>query len=56
MENTVSIVDDVTAFIARRDTGNMFTQPLLRNGLHNPVILLLLGADRIESTAPSIVA
>jgi hypothetical protein len=30
--------------------------PLLRNGLHNTVVLLLLGADDIENTASSIVA
>jgi hypothetical protein len=34
----------------------MFTVPLLRNGLHNPVIPPLLGEDDIENTASSIVA
>jgi hypothetical protein len=47
----VSIVDDVTAFIALSDT-----ELLLRNGLHNPVVPPLLGADDIENTASSIVA
>jgi hypothetical protein len=28
----------------------MFTEPLPRNGLHNPIVLLLLGADHIENT------
>jgi hypothetical protein len=28
----------------------MFTEPLLRNGLHNPVVPLLLGADHIENS------
>jgi hypothetical protein len=31
MENTVSIVDDVTAY------AEVFTELFLRNGLHNPV-------------------
>jgi hypothetical protein len=34
----------------------VFTEPLLRNGLHNPVVPPLLGADDIENTASSIVA
>jgi hypothetical protein len=34
----------------------VFTEPLLRNGLHNPVVPLLLGADNIENTASSNVA
>jgi hypothetical protein len=34
----------------------VFTEPLLRNGLHNPVVPLLLDADDIEITASSIVA
>jgi hypothetical protein len=34
----------------------MFTEPLLRNGLHNPVVPRLLGSDDIENTAASIVA
>jgi hypothetical protein len=34
----------------------VFTEPLLRNGLHNPVVPPLLGADYIENTAASIVA
>jgi hypothetical protein len=34
----------------------VFTEQLLRNGLHNPVILLFFGADRIEKTALSTVA
>jgi hypothetical protein len=33
----------------------VFTEPLLRNGLHNPVVPQLLGADDIENTASSIV-
>jgi hypothetical protein len=37
-------------------TRNCVTEPLLRNGLHNPVVPLLLGADDIENTASSIVA
>jgi hypothetical protein len=35
--------------------GNVFTDPLPRSGLHNPVIPPLLGEDDIENTA-SIVA
>jgi hypothetical protein len=31
-------------------------EPLLRNGLHNPVVPPLLGADDIENTVSSIVA
>jgi hypothetical protein len=50
MENTVSIVDDVTAY------ARVFTELLLRNGLHNPVFPWLLGADYIENTASSLVA
>jgi hypothetical protein len=34
----------------------VFTEPLLRNGLHNPVVPPLFGVDDIENTAPSIVA
>jgi hypothetical protein len=34
----------------------VFTEPLLRNELHNPVIPPLLSADNIENTASSIVA
>jgi hypothetical protein len=34
----------------------MFTEPLLRNVLHNPVVPPLLGADDIENTASFIVA
>jgi hypothetical protein len=34
----------------------MFTEPLLRNGLHNTVVPPLLGADGIENTASFIVA
>jgi hypothetical protein len=30
----------------------MFTETLPRNRLHNPVVLLLLGADRIENSFP----
>jgi hypothetical protein len=37
-------------------TGSVFTEPLLRNGLHNPVVPPLLGADDIENRALSIVA
>jgi hypothetical protein len=36
--------------------GSVFTEPLLRNGLQNPVVPPLLGADDIENTASSIVA
>jgi hypothetical protein len=36
--------------------GNVFTEPLLRSGLHNPVFPPLLGADDIENTATSILA
>jgi hypothetical protein len=36
--------------------GSVFTQELLRNGLHNRVVLPLLGADGIENTASCIVA
>jgi hypothetical protein len=36
--------------------GSVFTKPLLRNGLHNPVVPPLLGADDIENTASFIVA
>jgi hypothetical protein len=32
----------------------VFTEPLPRNGLHNPVVPPLLGADDIENTASSI--
>jgi hypothetical protein len=35
---------------------DMFTVPLLRNGLHNTVVLLLLGTDDVENTASSIFA
>jgi hypothetical protein len=34
----------------------MFTEPLLRNELHNPVVAPLLGADDIENTTSSIIA
>jgi hypothetical protein len=34
----------------------VFTEPLLRNGLYNPVVPPLLGADNIENTASSTVA
>jgi hypothetical protein len=34
----------------------VFAEPLLRNGLHNPVVSPLLGADDIENTASSVVA
>jgi hypothetical protein len=34
----------------------VFTKPLLRKGLHNSVVPLLLGVDDIENTASSIVA
>jgi hypothetical protein len=34
----------------------VFTEPLLRNGLHNPFVLPLLGADDMENTASSVVA
>jgi hypothetical protein len=34
----------------------VFTEPLLRNGLHNHVVPPLFGADDIENTASSIVA
>jgi hypothetical protein len=33
----------------------VFTEPLLRNGLHNPFVPSLHCADDIESTASSIV-
>jgi hypothetical protein len=33
----------------------MFTEPLLRNGLHNPVVSPLFSADEIENAASSIV-
>jgi hypothetical protein len=33
----------------------VFIEPLLRNGLHNPVVPPLLGADDVENTASSIV-
>jgi hypothetical protein len=46
----LSIVHDFTAY------AEVFTEPLLRNGLHNPFVPLLLGADGIENTASSIVA
>jgi hypothetical protein len=36
--------------------GSVFTEPFHRNGLHNPVVPPLLGADDIESTALSTVA
>jgi hypothetical protein len=36
--------------------GSVFTELLLRNGLHNPIVPLLLGTDDIENTASSIVA
>jgi hypothetical protein len=53
MENTSSVVVDVTAFTARSDTGKCV--PSLRNGLSNPVAPPVLGADYIENTASSIV-
>jgi hypothetical protein len=31
---------------------NVFTETLPRNGSHNPVVLLFLGADRIENIFP----
>jgi hypothetical protein len=34
----------------------VFTEPLLRNGLHNSVVPPLLDADDIENTVSSIVA
>jgi hypothetical protein len=34
----------------------VFTELLLRNGLHNPVVPPLLGPDDIENTASSLVA
>jgi hypothetical protein len=34
----------------------VFTEPLLRNGLHNPVVPPMLGADDIENTSSFIVA
>jgi hypothetical protein len=34
----------------------VFTGTLPRNGLHNPVVLLLLNADRIENNFPYTVA
>jgi hypothetical protein len=34
----------------------VFTETLPRNGLHNPVVLLLLGADRTEKIFPYTVA
>jgi hypothetical protein len=34
----------------------VFSEPLLRNGLHNPVFPPLLYADDIENTTSSIVA
>jgi hypothetical protein len=34
----------------------VFIEPLLRNGLHNPVVPTVLGLDDIENTASSIVA
>jgi hypothetical protein len=36
--------------------GSVFTEPLLRNGCINPLAYGLLGAERIENTASSIVA
>jgi hypothetical protein len=36
--------------------GSVFTEPLLRNGLHNPAVPPLLGEDDIENTTSSIVA
>jgi hypothetical protein len=33
----------------------VFIELLLRNGLHNPVVPLLLGVDDIEKTASSII-
>jgi hypothetical protein len=33
----------------------VFTEPLLRNGLQNPFVPPLLGADYVENTASSIV-
>jgi hypothetical protein len=48
MENAVSVVTDVTA------CAEVFTEPLLRNGLHNPVVPPLLGTDNIENTASSV--
>jgi hypothetical protein len=50
MENTVSIVDDITAY------ADVFTKPLLKNRLHNPVVSTLLRADDVENTASSTVA
>jgi hypothetical protein len=35
---------------------DMFAVPLLRNGLHNTVVLLLLVTDDTENTSSSIVA
>jgi hypothetical protein len=34
----------------------VFTEPLLRNWLHNPIVPQLLGANDMENTASSIVA
>jgi hypothetical protein len=34
----------------------VFTEPLLRNGLYNPVVPTLLVADGIEKTASAIVS
>jgi hypothetical protein len=34
----------------------VFTETLPRKGLHNPVVLLSLGADRIENSLPYTVA
>jgi hypothetical protein len=36
--------------------GNVFTETLSRNGLHNSLVLLLLGADRVENSFPFTVA
>jgi hypothetical protein len=35
--------------------GNVFTEPVSKGGLHNPVVPPLLGADDIENTASFIV-
>jgi hypothetical protein len=36
--------------------GNVFTEPMPRSGLHNPVVPPLLGADDIENKPSSIAA
>jgi hypothetical protein len=46
MENTISIVDDVAAFIARSNTWKY---------VYQAVVPPLLGSDNIENTASSIV-